>query len=119
MGLRAQDPVPDWISHLAVIKDNQVITGPKDKVLTLAVAKAPKSGSEERKVQIHPEQMGNKKVLVELKNVSVSYNDRKANDFVFIFNTKLIISVQVLKNIHWTIRGGDRFHLQGSNGKPQ
>jgi len=24
---------------------------------------------------------------------------------------------QVLKNIHWTIRDGDRIHLQGSNGK--
>jgi hypothetical protein len=119
MGLRAQDPVPDWISHLAVVKDDRISTGPKNEVLALEVARAStnKQSSQRREVHDHLHQSENRKVLVELKNVSVSYHERKASIFALQNQMQLTICVQVLKNIHWTIRAGDRSHLQGSNGK--
>jgi hypothetical protein len=83
MGLRAQDPVPDWISHLVVVKNNRISTGPKNEVLALEVARAStnKQGSQPEEAHDHLHQSANRKVLVELKNVSVSYHERKASIF--------------------------------------
>jgi hypothetical protein len=88
MGLRAQDPLPDWISHIAVVTDNRVLTGPKNEVLALNVTKASTNiqGSEQQKVHDPLQQKANRQALVELKNVSVSYHDRKASDSKLIFN---------------------------------
>jgi hypothetical protein len=90
MGLRAQDPVPDWISHVALIKDKQVLTGPKDEVLALEVAGASTNSesSELRKAPNHLRQKAIRKVIVELKNVSVSYHERKASAFVMHMQDK-------------------------------
>jgi hypothetical protein len=90
MGLRAQDPLPEWISHLAVVKDDQVSTGSKNEVLALGVAKASINGqgSQLREVHDHHLQNVNRKVLVELKNVSVSYHERKVSGFVHQNRTK-------------------------------
>jgi len=80
MGFRAQDPVPDWISHLAVVKDNRILTGPKNEVLALEVVRASTTKQGSQPGQVH-DQSANRKVLVELKNVSVSYHERKASIF--------------------------------------
>jgi hypothetical protein len=84
MGLRAQDPVPDWISHIAVVKDKQVLTGPKDEVFALEVLTSKNSqDSELRKVHHHHQQNADRRAVAELKNVSVSYHERKASDLDF------------------------------------
>jgi len=88
MGLRAQDPLPEWISHLAVVKDDQVSTGSKNEVLEVAKVSIHRQGSQLREVHDHHLQNVNRKVLVELKNVSVSYHERKVSGFVHQNRTK-------------------------------
>ena len=84
MGLRAQDPVPGWISHIAVVKDKQVLTGLKHEVFALeAVTSKNSHDSEFRKVHDHHQQKADKREIVQLKNVSVSYHERKASNLVF------------------------------------
>ncbi|EGO00556.1 hypothetical protein SERLA73DRAFT_104866 [Serpula lacrymans var. lacrymans S7.3] len=101
MGLRTQDPLPDWISHLAVVRDGIVITGKKDEVLDLEANRKDKI-DEARSVgstYTRQVQADDGKVVVDMKNVNVGYQDRK-----------------VLKSINWSIREGQRWHLQGANG---
>ncbi|KIJ66078.1 hypothetical protein HYDPIDRAFT_130250 [Hydnomerulius pinastri MD-312] len=101
MGLRMQDPVPGWITHLALVQDGKVLTGTREEILSeQAVRKAKEdkkqsiiSGTSARRVS------GDGKPVIILKNVNVAYSDRK-----------------VLKSINWTICEGQRWHLQGANG---
>ncbi|KAF8157305.1 P-loop containing nucleoside triphosphate hydrolase protein [Mycena galopus ATCC 62051] len=100
MGLRMQDPIPDWITHLAVVDAGQVKTGQREEMLQYR--RELRAAREDAKTQsastITKERTAGEPV-VEMKNVSVTYGPRK-----------------VLKNITWTIRKGERYHLQGMNG---
>jgi len=59
----------------------------------------------------------NGQLLVDMRNVNVSYGDRKVCVFRFIIQHPLLILLpKVLKNINWQIREGERWHLQGANG---
>ncbi|KAJ7032279.1 P-loop containing nucleoside triphosphate hydrolase protein [Mycena alexandri] len=99
IGLRMHDVVPEWVTHLAIVNDGQVRTGPKAKMLEFKTqmqdATAAAAAADE--VLQAPTTLG--EPVVEMKNVSVTYGPR-----------------QVLKNITWTIRKGGRYHLQGANG---
>jgi ABC-type molybdenum transport system ATPase subunit/photorepair protein PhrA len=55
-------------------------------------------------------------VLVELKDVNVSYHERKVSISTLLFADRVIYLPQVLQNTNWTVRAGERWHLQGSNG---
>ncbi|KAI0034887.1 P-loop containing nucleoside triphosphate hydrolase protein, partial [Vararia minispora EC-137] len=100
MGLRPQDPVPDWVSHVALVRDGEVQTGFKEDILAeqaenvLAYSVSPRSN---RTPAPHTKQL--RRALVDMGDVNVKYQTR-----------------HVLKNINWTIRAGDRWHLQGANG---
>ncbi|KAJ7624902.1 P-loop containing nucleoside triphosphate hydrolase protein [Roridomyces roridus] len=96
LGLRMHDPVPQWITHLVIVNEGIVKTGPKDSLREYQ-ARINEQAKAARDEQLVLRQQG--KPLVELKNVSVTYGPRK-----------------VLKNITWTIVQGGRYHLQGSNG---
>ncbi|KIY51464.1 P-loop containing nucleoside triphosphate hydrolase protein, partial [Fistulina hepatica ATCC 64428] len=95
LGLRTQDPVPDWITHIALVRGQRVITGPAAEVL------ADEAAHQQRKTVSAPfitkSTVGD--ILIDLQGVNVKYADRS-----------------VLKNIHWQIREGERWHLQGPNG---
>ncbi|KAF7969618.1 hypothetical protein HWV62_26789 [Athelia sp. TMB] len=96
MALRAQDPVPDWITHVAFVEDAVFTTGPKDSVLS----EKPHTTYTSQSVPARRASINNGgSILIDMQNVSVAYHER-----------------QVLKNITWTIRAGDRVHLQGANG---
>ncbi|KAF9465209.1 P-loop containing nucleoside triphosphate hydrolase protein [Collybia nuda] len=94
LGLRTQDPVPEWITHVAFVKDGKVITGPKEEVLSATehFHKPQPAGA-----KISPTPVG--ELVVEMKGVGVKYGNRT-----------------VLNNINWEIRQGERWHLQGTNG---
>lgn len=79
MGMRPQDPLPDWTTHLALIrKDGTVHTGKKDEVLDAAsheplhqgwtppteLTRAAKEGAD---------------IVVSLAGVSVSYGEREVS----------------------------------------
>ncbi|KAF8546650.1 P-loop containing nucleoside triphosphate hydrolase protein [Imleria badia] len=100
-GLRMQDPIPDWITHLALVSDGRVFTGTKEEVLaTQELHKTTEDGS----ISIDATALTKRTVdegkpVVVLRNVNVAYGERK-----------------VLQSINWTIREGQRWHLQGANG---
>ena len=56
-------------------------------------------------------------LVVEMKDVNVAYGARRVNHPPFLFQL-FKISLQILKNINWQIRQGERWHLRGSNGTP-
>ncbi|KAI0330391.1 P-loop containing nucleoside triphosphate hydrolase protein [Cubamyces sp. BRFM 1775] len=100
MGLRAQDPLPDWTTHVALIKDGgSVHAGKKEDVFpsrfTPAMSQAPGDSSPESnyKHRKHGDP------LVDMKGVTVQYGPR-----------------QVLSSIQWTIHANSRWHLIGENG---
>ncbi|KAJ7153497.1 P-loop containing nucleoside triphosphate hydrolase protein [Mycena crocata] len=95
VGLRVQDAVPEWITHLAVVSDGEVKTGPKDVI----VAHIQNSSRPPFMQTVGSLETSVGKPVVEMNNVSVTYGPRR-----------------VLKNITWTIREGQRYHLQGPNG---
>ena len=67
IGLRNQDIVPDWISHVALVEGSTVITGAKDDVLR----NSPTAVAERADLVQRTRESG--RVLVDLKDVSIKY----------------------------------------------
>ncbi|KAK4058013.1 hypothetical protein OIO90_000752 [Microbotryomycetes sp. JL221] len=114
--LRAQDELPDCVTHVALLgsKSGEITLGTKDEILKTTRAKELlNQGILERQklkdrqlafeqARTRRQQDNNKqqgKVLVELKHVNVAYGPRR-----------------VLEDINWTIRQGDKWLLSGHNG---
>ena len=75
IGLRTQDPVPEWITHVAFVQGGKVITGPKEEVLfATKYADTEKSKTSTSKPPVATASQG--KLLVEMKNVNVRYGPR-------------------------------------------
>lgn len=79
IGLRIQDSVPEWISHIALVNGGRVITGTKDDILAsehlqAAVEKTPAASNADRATP------GD--VLIEMKNVGVKYSTRTVRSTV-------------------------------------
>ncbi|KZO92288.1 P-loop containing nucleoside triphosphate hydrolase protein [Calocera viscosa TUFC12733] len=101
LALRPQDPLPDWVSHVALVSSGQVRTGPKaefqEELEKHHVHSVGRGGVSEEEIRKRRKEGG--EVLVDMKDVNIAYEDRK-----------------VLKHINWTIRAGEQWHLQGANG---
>ena len=70
-----QDPIPDWITHLALVSDGKVLTGTKDDILEkMALHKAKEEHGTAAPVKQREEQ---REPIVVLRNVTVSYGERK------------------------------------------
>lgn len=103
MGLRAQDDIPEWISHVAFVNNGTLQVGKKEEMSR----KIRQHVASENKNAIFlnwnrpagREQSTEGKIVVDIKNANVAYENRK-----------------VLTDISWTIRLGERWHLQGPNG---
>ncbi|KIJ90822.1 hypothetical protein K443DRAFT_686475 [Laccaria amethystina LaAM-08-1] len=106
LGMRAQEELPGWITHVLDVGEGGVTPrtreGWKRGVINPQESGyggiATGLGDVEASVGVRPAQ-GEAKLIVDLKGVGVRYGNRT-----------------VLKDISWQIRGGDRWHLQGSNG---
>ncbi|KAK7057939.1 p-loop containing nucleoside triphosphate hydrolase protein [Favolaschia claudopus] len=99
IGLRMQDAVPEWVTHLAIVNEGQIKSGPKAQLLaykTKIQNATALRGEQVPHIKLDPNAG---EPVVEMKNVCVTYGPR-----------------QVLKSITWTIRKGQRYHLQGTNG---
>lgn len=70
LGLRAQDPLPEWITHVAIVEDGKVNTGLKNKVSARQQSKPLKDPLVKRRIG---------KPLVEMKGVKVHYDERKVS----------------------------------------
>ncbi|KAM6504083.1 P-loop containing nucleoside triphosphate hydrolase protein [Amanita muscaria] len=97
MGLRAQDEIPSWVTHVAFVNKGRVQVGRKDDMLQNIEAHILESVTPLSKMATGSEKKG--RTVVDIKNANIAYDNRK-----------------VLSNISWTIRLGDRWHLQGANG---
>ena len=116
MGLRLQDPVPEWISHIALVQDGGVKAGEKSTMLKDLNDSRAKEDSYSTSPVHNPTLEAKAKVLVDMQNVNVKYHERHVSKLSF-HSQSMINFVQVLKDINWTIRSGDRWHLQGTNGE--
>ncbi|KAI0301736.1 P-loop containing nucleoside triphosphate hydrolase protein [Multifurca ochricompacta] len=98
MGLRLQDPIPEWITHIALVQGGRVKTGDRSMMLNELDHAHIRETARSAASVVHTSN-SNSEVLVDMQNVNVRYHER-----------------HVLKDINWTIRSGDRWHLQGANG---
>ncbi|KAK0465511.1 P-loop containing nucleoside triphosphate hydrolase protein [Desarmillaria tabescens] len=96
LGLRTHDPVPDWITHVALLRGREVVTGPKDIILGKEALRS-NHATATTATQTVTNETG--AVVADLKNVRVQYDSRI-----------------VLRDINWQILQGERWHLQGENG---
>lgn len=78
LGMRPQDPIPDWTTHLALIQgDGTVHTGAKQDVLETAAGNMLHSGWKPP-VAGHAEKAKHQgEALISLSGISVSYGERK------------------------------------------
>jgi hypothetical protein len=75
MGLRLQDPIPEWVTHIALVQGGRVETGERATILkeldshTLEAARSAAS--------VHaPGLKKEVEVLVDMQNVNVRYHER-------------------------------------------
>ncbi|KAG2127232.1 P-loop containing nucleoside triphosphate hydrolase protein [Suillus clintonianus] len=101
MGLRMQDPVPDWISHVALMTGETILTDTKDEMLSKHAYHHAKEAERTARTTQSYLQLGldHGKPLVDMQNVNVSHGTRK-----------------VLKNSDRTIHKSQCWHLQGASG---
>ncbi|KAI0669438.1 P-loop containing nucleoside triphosphate hydrolase protein [Trametes maxima] len=103
MGLRTQDPLPRFTTHVALIKkDGEVHTGRKEDVFPpkfhpVLAQTASTSSNTPPETLYQPR--GEGEPLVDLSGVSVRYGSR-----------------EMLSSIQWQIRANSRWHLIGANG---
>jgi ABC-type molybdenum transport system ATPase subunit/photorepair protein PhrA len=104
LGLRAQDPVPQWITHVLDVDPPAHLSAPARGVwcgtrqawqsaYALAARAAPPPAPPP------PRAPTAAAPIAELRDVRVSYDTRS-----------------VLSGVDWTIRPGERWHLRGANG---
>lgn len=109
--LRPHDPMPDWVSHLALVGPGrgEVHLGERAKVHSSAATKSlleatrlenlERDSRRSRRQETPKERPSDAAKVVALQNLNVSYEDR-----------------HILKNIDWAIHEGDKWLLAGHNG---
>lgn len=108
--------MPDWISHVAFVKEDRVVVGHKESYVD--------SDSCHKKDALLPPPVVKKaietgKLLVDMRNVRVAYQEREVCISYYDATNLSHKNRQVLKSIHWKIRAGERWHLRGANGTCQ
>ena len=76
MGLRLQDPVPEWISHIALVQDGRVTTGEKTTILQQLNDSHAREASYSTSPVHDPSLEARTKVFVDMQNVNVRYHER-------------------------------------------
>jgi hypothetical protein len=78
MGLRSQDPIPDWITHLAYADEEMIIAGPKSDVLQSDFVKE-KSQVSKVEAPVDLSTIGDPLLVMHNVNVGYSGNERKVS----------------------------------------
>ncbi|KAF5346859.1 hypothetical protein D9756_010558 [Leucocoprinus leucothites] len=99
LGLRTQDDIPAWITHVALVQEGTVKAGMKESVVPLINKNLDSQYIASSAPGLSENVTGPGPVVLDLQNVNVKYSDRV-----------------VLNDINWQIRQGERWHLQGANG---
>ncbi|KAG2109315.1 uncharacterized protein F5147DRAFT_798447 [Suillus discolor] len=88
MGLRIQDPVPECISHIALVTGETILTGVKDEIMSKDAEHHANAKEAEHKMASTTQSylqsgLDHGKPVVDMKNVNVSYSPRKVNSSLF------------------------------------
>lgn len=81
LGLRQHDPIPDWITNVAVAREDGVIAGKKDdlqqeiEATSGVLSNAPVRGAPRQKRREAP-------VLVDVKGLNIAYSDRRVSQSI-------------------------------------
>jgi hypothetical protein len=76
MELRLHDPVPEWISHIALVQDGRLRTGEKTTILQELNDSRAKEASHSTPPVHNPGIEANAKLFVDMQNVNVRYHER-------------------------------------------
>ncbi|WBW75164.1 mitochondrial ATPase [Schizosaccharomyces osmophilus] len=95
LSLRQQDEIPDFVTHIVELKNHEITyQGTRDKYKPFY---NPIVSSKPQLEEATPPKIGGP--IVEMNNLNCTYWGRN-----------------VLQNINWTIKEGERWYLSGSNG---
>ena len=100
MGLRLQDPIPDWITHVALVQSGHMMAGKKAAILerlNLHPHEAARSAAAGR----NRGSSAGDRTLVDMQNVNVRYHERHVR-----WNFLVCVS-----NIYWFSTGSKRHQL--------
>ncbi len=78
MGLRLQDPLPEWITHVALVHGGRVTTGEKAAILEKLNLHTYEAGRSVATVRNRDSSAGSD-VLVDMQNVNVRYHERQVS----------------------------------------
>ena len=93
MSLRPQDPIPEWITHLAVVRGNQVATGLKKDILAVHAMNTIKTNDEDVLPHAVVSENRQGKVLADMENINVQYKDRKVRSLIIFSLTDFALNV--------------------------
>lgn len=109
LGLRVQDHFPSWITHVAITdKDGIAKQGAvhevRDELEKLRAAEhertqATLNRAKSQRARHTPTKSAQQPPLLHIDDISIAYNGQP-----------------VLKNLTWTVRRGEKWHLRGDNG---
>jgi hypothetical protein len=75
MGLRLQDPIPEWITHIALVQGGHVTTGEKTVILEKLNSHTHEAARSVAAVRNRGSSAG-AGTLVDMQNVNVRYHER-------------------------------------------
>lgn len=94
MTLRAQDPIPEWATHVVRAEEGRIVGRERAHMVSKHQSShTTQTATTKREANIQG------KPLVEINGLNIAYHERK-----------------ILTDINWTIREGDKWHLKGPNG---
>jgi hypothetical protein len=77
MGLRLQDPIPEWITHIALVHGGCVETGERATIVEELKRHAHEATRSATVVNTHSEA----RILVDMRNVNVQYHERHVSRY--------------------------------------
>jgi hypothetical protein len=100
MGLRLQDPIPDWITHVALVQDGYVTTGGKKAIVEKLNLRTHEAARSVAAVRNRGSSAG-ARTLVDMRNVNVRYHERQVRWYL----------VFCVSNVYWFGIGFERSQL--------
>lgn len=108
VGLRIQDQIPEWISHLAFVDDlGLVVSGEKERTFEQIVR------FNSSAIEIHQ-----KNAESHNEGTFAKRDQLAANDPIIQFDGASVIykGIPVLKDFYWTVERGSKWRIHGING---
>ncbi|CCH40923.1 Ribose import ATP-binding protein [Wickerhamomyces ciferrii] len=114
LGLRYQDEIPDWITHIAVVDETGIITqGEKSQIKDqLEELKSKDLQLKQEQLSFNKEKLENIKKLFQ-KDGKIDYSIPllEFNDISVAYRGQ-----PVIENLNWKVHHGERWHVRGDNG---